>query len=97
MNDPSKGGNLIRRILLEGKVMATDGNTDVISNLEYDLLTVLQNKSEAIKAYQTYIQDAQELGSQPCAELFQKLQQADMQQAQEIRQHLQEVMQKGKM
>jgi dihydrodipicolinate synthase/N-acetylneuraminate lyase len=37
------------------------------------------------------------MDSQPCVELFQKLQQADMQQAQEIRQHLQEVMQKGKM
>jgi hypothetical protein len=30
-------------------------------------------------------------------ELFQKLQQTEIQQAQEIRQHLQEVMQKGKM
>lgn len=77
--------------------MATNGNSQVISNLEYDLLTVLQNKSEAIKAYDTYIKDAQETGSEPCAELFKKLMQADMQQAQEIRHHLQEVMQKGKM
>lgn len=76
--------------------MASNGNS-VISNLEYDLLTVLQNKSEAIKAYETYINDAQETGSNPCAELFQKLKQTDMEQAQEIRQHLQEVMQKGKM
>ncbi|MEG4105699.1 hypothetical protein [Microcoleus sp. S13_C5] len=76
--------------------MNTNGST-VISNLEYDLLTVLQNKSEALKAYDSYMKDAQEMGSQPCAELFQKLQQADMQHAQEIRQHLQEVMQKGKM
>ncbi|CBN53994.1 hypothetical protein PN499_17205 [Kamptonema animale CS-326] len=76
--------------------MASNGNS-VISNLEYDLLTVLQNKSEAIKAYETYINDAQETGSNPCAELFQKLKQTDMDQAQEIRQHLQEVMQKGKM
>lgn len=76
--------------------MAANGNSP-ISNLEYDLLTVLQNKTEAIKAYDTYISDAQELGSQPCADLFQKLQQEDVQRAQEIRQHLQEVMQKGKM
>ena len=76
--------------------MATNGSS-VISNLEYDLLTVLQNKSEALKAYEIYMKDAQETGSQPCVELFQKLQQADMAQAQEIRQHLQEVMQKGKM
>jgi rubrerythrin len=77
--------------------MPSNGNSQVISNLEYDLLTVLQNKSEALQAYEKYMQDAQEIGSQPCVELFQKLQQQDMQQAQEIRQHLQEVMQKGKM
>lgn len=68
-----------------------------ISDLEYDFLTVLHNKAEAIKAYDTYIQDAQAAGSQPCVELFQKLRQADIQQAQEIRHHLQEVMQHGKM
>ncbi|MBD0361717.1 MAG: hypothetical protein ICV55_02850 [Coleofasciculus sp. C3-bin4] len=77
--------------------MAGNGNSQTISDLEYDLLTVLQNKSEALKAYEKYMQDAQAIGSQPCVELFQKLQQEDMQQAQEIRQHLQEVMQKGKM
>ncbi|MEG4043971.1 hypothetical protein [Microcoleus sp. Pol17_C1] len=76
--------------------MNTNGSK-VISNLEYDLLTVLQNKSEALKAYDTYMKDAQEMGSQPCAELFQKLQQTDMEHAQEIRQHLQQVMQHGKM
>ncbi|MBE9229475.1 hypothetical protein IQ264_29135 [Phormidium sp. LEGE 05292] len=77
--------------------MAVNSNSQVINNLEYDLLTVLQNKSEAIKAYETYIKDAQEIGSEPCAELFKKLMELDMQQAQEIRHHLQEVMQKGKM
>ena len=77
--------------------MTSNGNSQVISNLEYDLLTVLQNKSEAIQAYDKYIQDAQSIGSQPCVELFQKLQQEDSKQAQEIRHHLQEVMQKGKM
>ena len=76
--------------------MSTNGST-VISNLEYDLVTALQKKSEALKAYETYMKDAQEMGSQPCAELFQKLQQADMEHAQEIRQHLQQVMQQGKM
>ena len=77
--------------------MASNGNSQAISNLEYDLLTVLQSKSEALKAYEKYMEDAQATGSQPCVELFQKLQQQDMQQAQEVRQHLQEVMQKGKM
>ncbi|NJP11848.1 MAG: hypothetical protein HC866_22205 [Leptolyngbyaceae cyanobacterium RU_5_1] len=77
--------------------MPTTGNSQAISDLEYDLLAVLKNKSEAVKVYSTYIKDAQEIGSQPCVELLQKLQQTDQQQAQEVRQHLQEVMQKGKM
>ncbi len=77
--------------------MAKNGNSQAISNLEYDLLTVLQSKSEALKAYDKYMEDAESMGSQPCVDLFKKLQQQDMQQAQEVRQHLQEVMQKGKM
>ncbi|MBE9053805.1 hypothetical protein IQ243_26075 [Nostocales cyanobacterium LEGE 11386] len=68
-----------------------------ISNLEYDFITVLHNKAEAVKAYEHYIKDAQEVNSQPCVELFQKLRQSEIEQAQEIRHHLQEVMQHGKM
>lgn len=74
-----------------------NSSNQALSNLEYDLLTVLQNKAEAIKAYDTYIKGAQEMQSQPCVELFQKLMQQDMEQAQEIRHHLQQVMQNGKM
>ncbi|HEY9847269.1 MAG TPA: hypothetical protein V6D03_13870 [Candidatus Caenarcaniphilales bacterium] len=77
--------------------MMSGNGSSPVSNLEYDLLTVLQNKAEALKAYETYVKDAQTADSQPCVELFQKLQQQDAQHAQEIRQHLQEVMQKGKM
>jgi hypothetical protein len=81
--------SLISISILGGESMTGNGNSQVISNLEYDLLTVLQNKSEALQAYDKYIQDAQSIGSQPCVELFQKLQQADSKLAQEIRQHLQ--------
>ncbi|MBD2305180.1 MULTISPECIES: hypothetical protein [unclassified Chroococcidiopsis] len=77
--------------------MTATGSERAMSNLEYDLLTALHHKAEAVKAYETYINDAQSMDSQPCVELFQKLREQDRQQAQEIRQHLQEVMQKGKM
>ncbi|BAY25395.1 hypothetical protein NIES2100_52010 [Calothrix sp. NIES-2100] len=80
--------------------MVTTGNgqsQQPISNLEYDFVTVLHNKAEAVKAYDAYIKDAQEANSQPCVELFQKLRQADIEQAQEIRHHLQQVLQHGKM
>jgi hypothetical protein len=72
-------------------------NQQPISNLEYDFITVLHNKAEAVQAYERYIEDAQAANSQPCVELFQKLRQSDIQQAQEVRHHLQEVMQHGKM
>ncbi|NJR49691.1 MAG: hypothetical protein HC780_09060 [Leptolyngbyaceae cyanobacterium CSU_1_3] len=78
--------------------MTTTTQSDrALSDLEYDLLTALQNKAEAIKAYETYIQDAQAMNSQPCVELFQRLREADMKTAQEIRHHLQQVMQNGRM
>lgn len=79
--------------------MTTTVNTSSspISNLEYDLLTVLHNKAEAMKAYDTYINDAQSSNSQPCVELFQKLRDNESQQIQEIRNHLQQVMQHGRM
>lgn len=77
--------------------MQATTNAQTLSNLEYDLLTVLHNKAEAVKAYDAYIRDAQEISSQPCVELFQQLKQRDLEQVQEIRHHLQEVMQKGKM
>lgn len=77
--------------------MTVTNSASAISDLEYDLLTVLQNKAEAVQMYETYIEDAQKAGSQPCVELLRKLQQADYDQVQELRHHLQEVMQKGKM
>jgi rubrerythrin len=77
---------------------ATNTNSNkAISDLEYDLLTVLQNKAEAVQVYDRYMQDAQNSNSQPCVELLQKLQREDREHAQEVRRHLQEVMQKGKM
>lgn len=77
--------------------MASPETTQVVSNLEYDFLTVMQNKAEALQAYDKYIQDAKEVNSQPCVELFQKLKQAEAEHIQEVRKHLSSVMQNGKM
>lgn len=77
--------------------MVATGNTKAVSDLEYDLLALLKNKSEAVQIYNAYIQDAQENNASACVELFKKLQQQEMKQAEEVRGHLQEVMQKGKM
>lgn len=74
--------------------MPTSPKTEqVVSNLEYDWLTVMQNKAKALQAYDEYIEDAREANSQTCVELFSKLKQAEADQIQEIRQHLQQAMQ----
>ncbi len=68
-----------------------------ISDLEFDLLSVLKNKAEAVQIYNSYIEDARAADSQPCVQLLEKLQQEDKKQVEEIRHHLQQVMQNGKM
>ncbi|MBD2111828.1 MULTISPECIES: hypothetical protein [Cyanophyceae] len=64
----------------------------VVSNLEYDWLTVMQSKAEALNAYDKYIQDAREANSEECVELFNRLKQTEAEQIQEIRQHLTKTM-----
>ncbi|WP_413160501.1 hypothetical protein ACL6C3_18470 [Capilliphycus salinus ALCB114379] len=77
--------------------MVATENSKAVRDLEYDLLALLKNKCEAVQIYNTYIQDAQNTDSDACVELFKKLQEQELNQASEVRQHLQEVMQKGKM
>ncbi|HZG38103.1 MAG TPA: hypothetical protein VEZ50_12220 [Nodosilinea sp.] len=73
--------------------MTTGAETQqVVSNLEYDWLTVMQSKAEALNAYDKYIQDAREANSEECVELFNRLKQAETEQIQEIRQHLMKTM-----
>lgn len=73
------------------------GGQQAISDLEFDLLSVLKNKAEAVQVYNEYIEDARSADSQPCVQLLERLQQEEMKQVEEVRQHLQQVMQSGKM
>ena len=68
-----------------------------VSDLEYDWVTVLHEKGKAVTAYDKYIEDAKAADSQPCVELLENLKQSDSEQMQKIKDHLMEVMQKGKM
>src|SRR5947207_15512569 len=54
-------------------VMAQLTAMNPISNLMYDWLTVLHEKAEGLAAYEKYIRDAEEAGSQECVEMFRKL------------------------
>jgi hypothetical protein len=73
--------------------MATKTQTQsVVSDLEYDWLTVMQNKAKALMAYDQYIEDARKAKSEPCVEFFQKLKESESKQIDEIREHLKMVM-----
>lgn len=64
-----------------------------LSNLAFDWVTFVQNKAEAIKAYEQYISDAEEANSTECAELFREACKADMEQLEQAKQHLTQVLQ----
>ena len=67
-----------------------------LGNPEYDWITLIQNKSQALMAYDQYIKDAEQANSPECAAFFRKVHDADKAQIEEARRHLLAVMQ-GKM
>jgi hypothetical protein len=67
-----------------------------LSDLEYDWITLIQNKSQALMAYDQYIKDAEQAKSPECVEFFRRVHEADKAQLEEARRHLVAVMQ-GKM
>lgn len=67
-----------------------------LSNLAYDWLTLMQNKAQALIAYDQYIKDAEQAGSLECAAFFRKVHDADKAQLAEAKGHLVAVLQ-GKM
>ena len=64
-----------------------------LSDLAYDWITLMQNKAQALIAYDQYIQDAEKAGSPECAAFFRKVHDADKAQLAEARHHLVAVLQ----
>jgi rubrerythrin len=67
-----------------------------LNNLEFDWITLIQNKAQALMAYDQYIKDAEEAGSPECAAFFRRVHDTDKAQLAEARKHLSAVLQ-GKM
>lgn len=63
-----------------------------ISDLAYDWITLIQNKAQALRAYDKYIEDARQANSQACVDLFQRIHDEDKRQLEEAKQHLLMVM-----
>lgn len=72
--------------------MSHQQHTHPISDLEYDWITLIQNKAQALRAYDAYIEDAKQANSPECAKLFQRIHDEDMRQLEEAKRHLQMVL-----
>lgn len=68
-------------------------NKEPLSDLAYDWVTIIQHKSEALRAYEQYINDAEQANSKECVELMRKIYESDARHVQEATQHLMEVLQ----
>lgn len=71
-------------------------DTHPLSDLEYDWVTLIQNKAQALMAYDQYIKDAEAAKSPECAAFFRKVHDSDKAQLAEAKRHLAAVLQ-GKM
>jgi hypothetical protein len=67
-----------------------------LSDLAYDWIALMQNKAQALMAYDQYIKDAEAANSPECAAFLRKVHDADKAFIAEAKQHLIAVLQ-GKM
>lgn len=68
--------------------MQADANKPGLTDLAYNLVTILENKAKATRAYEQYIQDAKKANSPDCAALMQRIQQDDLRHIDELKQHV---------
>ncbi len=64
-----------------------------LSALEYDWITLIQNKARALMAYDQYIEDAERANSPECAAFFRRVHDSDKAQLAEAKEHLVKVLQ----
>lgn len=67
-----------------------------MTNLSYDILTVLQNKLQAIAAYDAYLKDCQESGDAECQQLVAELKQDDERHVTKLRAELERMVKEDK-
>ena len=67
----------------------------MVSDVEYDLLSMLQSKLEGLEAYEMYLQDAEEAGEDGLRRLIEEIQQDDEKHATRLREELARVLTSG--
>jgi hypothetical protein len=79
-----------------GAMQEKSSDPHPLSDLAYDWITLMQNKAQALLAYDQYIKDAEVAKSPECAAFFRKVHDADKAQLEEAKRHLVAVLE-GKM
>ncbi|MDC0722796.1 hypothetical protein [Nannocystis bainbridge] len=72
-------------------------NQEPLSDLAYDWVTIVQHKSEALRAYEQYIHDAEQANSPECVELLREIYEQDARHIEQASRHLVEVLRHGSM
>lgn len=63
----------------------TGGKLEAISDVTYDLVTVLSNLGEAVDALDTYIEDAKKANDREALQVFEQIRADDMRHAELLR------------
>jgi bacterioferritin (cytochrome b1) len=66
-----------------------------MTNLSYDVLTVLQNKLEAVAAYEHYLKDCHESGNAECQKLVAELKADDERHIELLRKEIERMVRAG--
>ncbi|HEY7068344.1 MAG TPA: hypothetical protein VII06_43245 [Chloroflexota bacterium] len=56
-----------------------------VSDLEFDVLSTLQSKLEALEVYEAYLEDCEEAEDNDCRQLFQQIRDDDERHAERLR------------
>ena len=67
-----------------------------VSDLEYDVLSTLQSKLEALEIYEAYLEDCEEANDDECRELFEQIRDDDERHAERLRQALARLLSSGR-
>jgi len=68
-----------------------------LSDLSYDIITLLQSKLEAVDIYDQFIEDAEEAGDAQAQQLFEQIKQQDEQHVEALTAALERLAKAGKL
>ncbi|HZR97504.1 MAG TPA: hypothetical protein VFE37_02290 [Chloroflexota bacterium] len=66
-----------------------------VSDLEFDVISTLQSKLEALEVYEAYLEDCEEADDEDCRRLFQQIRDDDERHAEQLREALARLMGSG--